>query len=106
MRFFIAIMLILILPVHMKSQNATATIGNETACAGDTLLVPLDVTNFFDVAAMTLYIGYDTNTAEFLSLQNINPAVAGWISYNASNNQIGLAYSNVTPFNIADDKLC
>ena len=105
MRFFIAIMLILILPAHMKSQNATATIGNETACAGDTLLVPLDVTNFFDVAAMTLYIGYDTNTAEFLSLQNINPAIAGWISYNASNNQIGIAYSNVNPFNIADDKL-
>jgi len=105
MRFFAAILLTLILPIVMKSQNATATIGNPTACTGDTLLVPLDVTNFFDVAAMTLYIGYDTNTAEFLSLQNINPAIAGWISYNASNNQIGIAYSNVNPFNIANGKL-
>jgi hypothetical protein len=89
----------------MKSQNATATIGNVTTCAGEDILVPLDVTNFIEVGAMTIYIGYDTNATEFLSLQNINPAVPGFITYNASNGQINIAYSNTNPFSLSDDKL-
>jgi len=89
----------------MKSQNATATIGNVTSCAGDTVLAPVDVTNFIDVGAMTIYIGYDTNAAEFLSLQNINAAIPGGISYNASNGQVGIAYSNINSFTITSGKL-
>lgn len=89
----------------MKSQNATATIGNVTSCAGDTVLAPVDVTNFIDVGAMTIYIGYDTNAAEFLSLQNINSAIPGGISYNATNGQVGIAYSNINSFSITSGKL-
>ena len=67
MRIKIVILILLLQPMIMKSQNATATLGNITSCAGENVLVPLDVTNFNDVGAMTIYIGYDTNAAEFLS---------------------------------------
>ncbi len=98
MRFKLAILILILQPIIMKSQNATATIGNITSCAGDTVLAPVDVTNFIDVGAMTIYIGYDTNAAEFLSLQNINSAIPGGISFNAVNGQLGIAYSNPNPF--------
>lgn len=105
MRFKLAILIIFLQPIIMKSQNATATIGNITSCAGDTVLAPVDVTNFIDVGAMTFYIAYDTNAAEFLSLLNINSAVPGGISCNATNGQVGIAYSNPNPFSITSGKL-
>lgn len=105
MRFKIAIILTLIIPNIMKSQSATATLENALSCSGQSVLVGCDVTNFIDVAAMTIYIGYDTNEAEFVSLQNVNPAVTGYLTTNASNGQIGIAYSNVNPFNLSSGKL-
>jgi hypothetical protein len=105
MRFKLAILIIFFQPIIMKSQNATATIGNVNSCEGDTMLAPVNVTNFIDIGAMTFYIGYDTNSAKFLSLQNINSAIPGGISFNASNGQIGIAYSNPNPFSIDNDKL-
>lgn len=105
MRFKLVIIITLLIPHIMKSQNATATIENELSCSGDTALVAVDVMNFIDVAAMTLFIGYDTNSAEFLSLQNVHPAVTGFLNTNATNGQVGIAYSNVIPFNITSGKL-
>jgi len=105
MRIKIAILILFLQPMIMKSQNAIATIGNLTSCQGEVVLVPLDVINFDDVAAMTIYIGYDTNAAEFISIQNINPSIPGGISYNASNGQIGIAYSFTESFYISGEKL-
>lgn len=105
MRFKLAILIIFLQPIVMKSQNATATIGNIFSCPGDTVLAPLDVTNFIDIGAMTFYIAYDTNAVEFLSLLNINSVIPGGISSNAVNGQIGIAYSNPNPFSISSDKL-
>jgi hypothetical protein len=89
----------------MKSQNATATLGNITSCAGENVLVPLDVTNFNDIGAMTFFISYDTNAAEFLSIQNINPSIPAGISYYTVNGQLRIAYSSTIPFSISGDKL-
>jgi hypothetical protein len=105
MRFKLAILILILQPIIMKSQNATATIGNVFSCAGDTVLAPVDVTNFINVGAMTIYIGYDTNAAKFLSLQNINTAIPGGISCNAVNGQVGIVYSNPNGFTISSDKL-
>lgn len=89
----------------IKSQNATATIEDALSCAGDTAYVAVDVTNFIDVAAMSLFIGYDTNQAEFLSLHDINPAITGSIFANASNGEIGIAFSSINSFTINNGKL-
>jgi hypothetical protein len=105
MRIKLAILILLLQPIIMKSQNATATIGTITSCAGENILVPLDVTNFNDVEAMTIFVGYDTNSAEFLSIQNINPAIPGSVTYNAVNGQVSIAYSSTTPFYISGETL-
>jgi hypothetical protein len=105
MRIKTAILIMLMLPIVMKSQNATATLGNMISCAGENVLVPMDVTNFIDVGSMTFFIGYDTNAAEFLSLQNINPAIPAPINFFASNGQVAIAYSHTVGFNIASGKI-
>jgi hypothetical protein len=105
MRIKLVIFIILLYPMLTKSQNATATLGNYTSCAGENVLVPMDVTDFNDVGAMTIYISYDTNSAEFISLININPAIPGFVSYNGSNGLISIAYSYTVPFYITGEKL-
>lgn len=89
----------------IKSQNATATIEDALSCAGDTALVAVDVTDFIDVAAMSIFIGYDTNHVDFLSLKNIHPSITGNIFANATDGEIGIAYSSVTGFTINSGKL-
>ncbi|NTV82701.1 MAG: T9SS type A sorting domain-containing protein [Bacteroidales bacterium] len=89
----------------MKSQNAIATIGNITSCAGENVLVPIDVLDFNDVGAMTFYISYDTNNAEFLSIQNINPAIPGGITVNDFYGLIGIVYTYSDPFYITEETL-
>jgi hypothetical protein len=89
----------------MKSQNATATIESASACTGDTVLVAVDVMDFINVGAMTIFIGYDTSNAQFLSVANTNPAIPGFLTVNANNGQVGIAYSNISGFTITNDKL-
>lgn len=105
MRIKLAILLLVFQPITMKSQTAIATLGNLTSCNGEMVLVPLDVIEFNDVAAMTIYIGYDTNVATFISLANINPQIPASLSYYASNGQVSIAYSSPDPFYISGETL-
>jgi hypothetical protein len=105
MRIRLVILIIMLQPIIMKSQNATATLGNIASCAGENVLVPMVVTDFNDIGAMTIYISYDTNAAEFLSIQNINPAIPGSITSNSYNGQVSIAYSCPTPFYISGESL-
>lgn len=105
MRIKLAILLLVFQPIIMKSQTAIATLGNLTSCEGQMVLVPLDVIDFNDVAAMTIYIGYDTNVATFNSLVNINPQIPASLSYYASNGQVSIAYSSPDPFYISGETL-
>ena len=105
MRIIRIILILLILPLSMKSQNATATIDSVSSCAGDTALVPVNVLDFIDIGAMTIYIGYDTNSAEFISLANVNPVIPGAITYNGAGGQVAIAYSSISGFTITNGKL-
>jgi hypothetical protein len=105
MRIRLIISIIILLPLFMKSQNATATLGNVASCVGANTLVPLVVTDFNNIGAMTIYISYDTNAAEFLSIQNINPAIPGSVTFNAYDGQVSIAYSCPTPFFISGESL-
>jgi len=105
MRKILIIILLFLLPQIMKSQTATATIEDLSSCAGDTVLVPVNVTDFNNIGAMTIFVGYDTLTAEFLSLENVNPAIPGFLTVNANNSQVGIAYSNISGFTIDSGKI-
>ena len=102
MRSITVILILLILPVIMKSQTATATIDSVSSCSSDTVVVPVQVTDFIDVGAMTIFIGYDTNNAEFISLTNINPVIPGQMTVYANNGQVGIAYSYISGFTITE----
>ncbi len=99
------IILILLLPIVMKSQNVTATLGNRTACPPDSVMVPMDVTDFIDIAAMTFNIGYDTNSLSFASLENINPVIPGSILNNAVNGEVILSWSSLAAFTLINGTL-
>ncbi len=84
----------------MKAQTATAKLDTLTTCPVDTVLVPLNVTNFIDIGAMSIYIHFDTNTTTFISLQNISPLLTSGLAVNVFNSQVAIAYSSLTPFTL------
>jgi len=107
-KFILPIIFLIAWPVILYSQTTTISIGNVTANPGDNINVPVDVSNFTDIAAITLYIGYNPAVLSFQGLNNINPEVAG-ISGNAMTNpdQIGLVWTANPPgyANIVSGKL-
>lgn len=101
----VAIIFILIMPFSMKSQDTTATLGSVTACPPATTMVPLDVTNFIDVGAISLEIGYDTNYLDFISLENVYAPLQGGLLYNTVENKVTVTWSSLSPINLANGKL-
>lgn len=89
------------------AQDAKATIGNTTICNNSEVLVPVNIENFYNVAAMTLFIGYDTTQLKFQSIVNIHPSFSGLI-YNAMTiprTQIGISFTNMTGVTVVAGKL-
>lgn len=89
----------------MRSQDTTATLGTVTACPPDEVWVPLDVTSFTDVGAISLEIGYDTNNLDFISLENIYAPLQGGLIYNTVGDEVTVSWSSLSPINLASGKL-
>lgn len=96
------------MPVILYGQTTTISIGNVTANPGDIIDIPVDVSNFTDIGAISLYIGYDPAVLSFQGLTNVNPQAAG-LSGNAMTNpdQLAIAWFANPPAyaNIASGKL-
>lgn len=89
-------------------STTTITIGQVEACPGNESVVPVDVLDFIDVAALTMYIGYDPEVVEFVTLENIHPLLAGGLIFNAMTLpevQIGISWSSLNAVNITSDRL-
>jgi len=87
--------------------DATVSVPNVTACPGSNVLIPVNVTNFYLIGALTLYIEYDTSVLLFNSVANINAQFSGMI-YNAITYpvpSIGLSWSSLTPATLVTGKL-
>ncbi len=94
--------------VGPASQSITATIGSVTASPGDEVLIPVDVTGFLDVGAITLYIEYDEAVLSFVGIESINPDVTGILAYTMTDpSRIGIVWAANPPTyaNIASGKL-
>ncbi len=92
---------------NADAQNATASLENMSACPGSEILVAINITDFYDVCAISLFIGYDTSMLHFESLENINPQLPG-INANAMTSpvpQVGITWSNLNPANISEGTL-
>lgn len=91
----------------MYSQTTTITIGSDILCPGDEVMVPVNVTDFFDIGAFTLFVGYDTAVLTFAGHLNEHPETPGIFSnaMTEPTSQIGLSWSSLNPANITSGKL-
>src|SRR5690606_15778952 len=84
--------------------QATATIGSAQASVGDTVSVPINVTGFSNVGAVSIKINYDSSVLNFIGTENA-PVT---FTTNAAGGVISLGWFDATassPINIASGKL-
>jgi len=62
---------------NLNAQTATITLPQAMACPGQAVIVPVAITNFSNVGAITLYVGYDTTVLQYTGFGNANPAFPG-----------------------------
>jgi hypothetical protein len=84
----------------------TLTIHTAEVCAGQEVLLPVTGESLLNVAALTLYIGFDTTNLSFVSIENIDPQLTG-MSANmmSAPSQLAFAWSNTIPVNFLNGKM-
>lgn len=92
--------------LNVSAQGATivTTAGSAQACTGDTIIIPVNVENFINVASASLALQFDPAVLTFLNAQNLNPTMAGMNSFlvNASASSVLLSWFSVSPANIGN----
>jgi hypothetical protein len=85
-------------------QTGTASIGDYTVFPGNQVVVPVVVTGFVNVAAITMFFEYDPDVVSFNTSQN--PAVAGMTVFGSQwpDNiyRVGIAWAPGTAATISD----
>ncbi len=84
-------------------QGITMTIGSRTASVGDTITVPVSVTNFNNIGAVSLKIQFTSSVLTFLDVEN-QPATGNFTD-NASNGVLTVGWFSTTPLNLGNGKL-
>lgn len=84
----------------------TISIDTLKVCAAQEVIVPVTALNLSDVGALTLYVGFDSLNLTYVSVENIDPQLAG-MSTNLMLNpmQLAFAWSNTLPVNFPNTKL-
>jgi hypothetical protein len=104
----IIISLFFVFCYQTKAQNATATISTEQSCDMTEVIVSVDIQDFFDVGALSIYITFDTLAVTYVAVENVHPAFPGLL-YNymvSPTPQIGFSWSGITGANVAAGKFC
>jgi len=105
---FLLSIIILIFNNTVVPQNATATITSVQACDSTEITVSLDITNFYDVGAVSLYLSFDTLVLSWLSVENIHPEFSGLL-YNFMTSpipQLGFSWTGLNGANVMEGTLC
>ncbi len=83
----------------------TAIAGNVSDCPGS-IIVPIDVTHFIDVAAFSLTLNFDQTILTFDNYQSLNSALSGGgFALNAVDGKVYMTWTSTTPATIGDDLL-
>jgi len=59
------------------SQTIITSLGNVSECPGDSIVYPIDVVAFNNVASISLVINFDTNYMTYGKYQNLAPGLGG-----------------------------
>lgn len=103
----IHILFLIVLSPYLYSQTTALTVGTGVVCPDEEVLVPIDVTDFIDIGAFTIFIGYDTTVLTFIEHLNENTETQGIYS-NAMvtpSAQIGISWSSFNSASISSGKL-
>ncbi len=82
----------------------TTTLPTASFCPGN-IVVPITVTNFTGVAALSLTFSYNSATLNYTGYQSLNPAFTNNFIVNAIGSKIFLTWSSATPISFANGTL-
>jgi len=83
-------------------------IGEYTGCINKEIIIPVKVENMQEISAITLYIMVDTNSVEFLGLENVNSEFqsGNFIGNLSSEGNIILSWFSTSPASIDSGVIC
>ncbi|NQV01216.1 MAG: hypothetical protein HQ542_01095 [Bacteroidia bacterium] len=90
----ITILLTVMLLFGLASYSQTATIATVTASPGENISVPMTVTDFTDISAITLYVRFNPDVLSFTGLQNT--ATTGFMA-NVTDSTINIVWTASPP---------
>lgn len=101
----IPLLFIFILPDYGFSQTITTTAGTVTSCPGE-IVVPINVTNFTGVGAISLALNYNNAVLTYLGYQNANAALTGgMLIVNSTGSKVIMSWASTTPATIGSGVL-
>lgn len=102
-----SVLLVLVTGSRLGAQTATITLPQAMACPGQAVVVPVAITNFSNIGAITLYIGYDTTVLEYTGFGNAHTAFPGLMVNPVvlPSTQVNIVWSSTTAGNVANGVL-
>lgn len=95
-----------LLSVSPGGGDIVTTLGNFAACPDETIIIPVNVTNFDSVSSFALIYAYDPAVLTFNSFQNQNAGLGnGVFLSNNINNEIRLAWFSNNPTTLGNTTL-
>ena len=86
--------------VIVANNFLTTTAQTLTACPGN-IVVPITVSNFTGVSAISLKLSYNSSILTYTGYQNVNTALSiGTLLVNASNSKVQIAWFSILPATI------
>ena len=97
----------LVQPGFLAARNAPiTTAGSSTVCPGGNVTVPVTITSFTNIEAITLRLDYNPNELNFVGYANLNAAISSGsvnnVSVNPTLSKIMIVWSDVTPISLAN----
>ncbi len=89
-----------ILTVTPATTDIVTTIGSITTCPDTSvsIFIPINVTNFNNVASASMKIAYDTTVLTYVNTVNVHPALgSGVFASNAAGGVFGMAWFSIIP---------
>ena len=99
---------LVLLPVAVLSQPVVK-IGNIAGCENTQILIPVEITNMENIAALTLYIKVDTNVVDYIGIEDVNEAFSTGEFVggdNKINQEIILNWMSITAANLESGVMC
>ncbi len=106
--FLLLAILLFILPQAIGQP--AISISKVSACAGSEVVVPVVASGFKDVAAITLFIRFDTTAVSYVDIGDFNQALSGGsvvnsVQYTQNPSSINISWASMAPATINKETL-